>query len=110
MYKLLGNITENPNVGLLLIKCDAEESARYLRVSINGKATLHNDQPLIAEFPGAKRIVVVKTEHIYLNCGRYIPQLQVLSISRHIPKANQEQPMPGWKMKPGIKEALVGSE
>lgn len=110
MYKSLGNIVENPNVGMLFIKFDAEESARYLRVRINGKATVHDDHPEKASFPGAKRIVEVKTEHIYLNCGRYIPEMTMVAPSRHIPKEGEEQPVPAWKMKPGIKEALEGSE
>lgn len=110
MFKSLGNISENPNVGLLFIKFDAEASARYLRVRVNGKATVHDDHPEKGSFPGAKRMVEVKTEHIYLNCGRYIPEMQLVETSRHIPKAGEEQPVPEWKNKPGLKEALEGSD
>ncbi|MBT8154679.1 pyridoxamine 5'-phosphate oxidase family protein [Epibacterium ulvae] len=110
MYKSLGNITDNPNVGLLFLRFDNEEGNRYLRVRINGKATVHEDHPLKSEFVGAKRIVEVETHHIYLNCPRYIPEMTMVEDSAHIPQEGKEQPVPGWKVKPGIKEALEGSE
>ncbi|WP_342074932.1 pyridoxamine 5'-phosphate oxidase family protein [Yoonia sp. SS1-5] len=110
MYKSLGNITDNPNVGLLFLRFDNEEGNRYLRVRINGKATVHDDHPLKSELAGAKRIVEVETSYIYLNCPRYIPEMTLVEESAHIPQEGEEQPVPGWKMKPGIKEALEGSE
>lgn len=110
MYKSLGNIIDNPNIGMLFLRFDNEEGSRYLRVRINGTATVHDDHPLKDEFPGAKRIVEVETKFIYLNCPRYIPEMTLVEQSAHIPEAGKEQPVPGWKMKPGIKEALEGSE
>lgn len=110
MYKSLGNITQNPNVGLLFLRFDNEEGNRFLRVRINGKATVHDEHSLQSTFPGAKRIVEVETHYIYLNCPRYIPEMTLVEASAHIPQEGKEQPVPGWKMKPGIKEALEGSE
>ncbi|MDO6732366.1 pyridoxamine 5'-phosphate oxidase family protein [Marinovum sp. 2_MG-2023] len=110
MYKSLGNIIDNPNIGMLFLRFDNEEGNRYLRVRINGKATVHDDHPLKQDFAGAKRIVEVETQHIYLNCPRYIPEMTLVEQSAHIPQHGKEQPVPSWKMKPGIKEALEGSE
>lgn len=110
MYKSLGNLTDNPNIGMLFLQFDGEEGKRYLRVRINGVASLHDEHSELANYPGAKRIVEVETKHIYLNCPRYIPHMQMIEESAHIPKVGQKQPEPGWKQKPGIKEALVGSE
>lgn len=110
MYKSLGNIVDNPNIGMLFMKFENEDGQRYLRVRINGHATVHDDHPLLGEFPGAKRIVEVETKFIYLNCPRYIPEMQLVDQSAHIPEEGKEQPIPGWKNKPGIKEALIGSK
>lgn len=110
MYKSLGNITENPSIGMLFLRFDNEEGNRYLRVRINGTAEVHDEHPLKAGFPGAKRIVEVQTKFIYLNCPRYIPEMTMVEESAHIPEEGKDQPVPGWKMKPGIKEALEGSE
>jgi hypothetical protein len=63
----------------------------------------------LADYPGAKRIVEVETQHIYLNCPRYVPHMKLVEESPYIPEKGEEQPVPPWKMKPGIKEALEGS-
>jgi predicted pyridoxine 5'-phosphate oxidase superfamily flavin-nucleotide-binding protein len=108
MYKSLGNITENPNVGLLFMKFGAEEGqgALYLRVRVSGKAVVHDDHPMLAGYPGAKRIVEVAVTHVFPNCPRYIPQMDMVAPSRHIPKAGEDQPTPAWKEIPPIAELL----
>lgn len=110
MYKSLGNITESPSIGMLFLRFDNEDGQRYLRVRINGTAVVHDEHPLKSEFTGAKRIIEVTTKFIYLNCPRYVPEMTLVDQSAHIPEAGKEPPTPGWKMKPGIKEALEGSE
>ncbi|MGI9462715.1 MAG: pyridoxamine 5'-phosphate oxidase family protein, partial [Aestuariivirgaceae bacterium] len=69
MYKSRGNILENPNVGLLFMKFGAEEGqgALFLRVRINGRATVHDDHEALETYPGAHRIVEVEVDHIYPN-------------------------------------------
>src|SRR3954466_9101397 len=71
MFKSLGNILVNPNVGLLFI--DLHEKPRRLRV--NGTATANRDDPLLAHTVGAQMIVRVQARAIFPNCPRYIPQL-----------------------------------
>lgn len=110
MYKSLGNIVDNPNIGMLFMRFDSEDGNRYLRVRINGVATLHDDHPAFADYPGAKRIIEVETRHIYLNCPRYVPHMKPVEDSPYVPEKGKEPPVPPWKMKPGIKEALEGSE
>ena len=53
MFKSLGNVLLNANVGLLFI--DLHERPRRLRV--NGTATISRDDPLLAETVGAQLIV-----------------------------------------------------
>ncbi|WP_135504861.1 pyridoxamine 5'-phosphate oxidase family protein [Roseovarius aestuariivivens] len=108
MYKSLGNILENPQVGLLFIRFGAEEGqgALFLRVRINGRATLHDDHPALETYPGASRLIEVAVDHIYPNCPRYVPQMDTVAASRHIPQANRDQPVPAWKEIPEIKELL----
>jgi predicted pyridoxine 5'-phosphate oxidase superfamily flavin-nucleotide-binding protein len=108
MYKSLGNILENPNVGLLFMKFGAEEGqgALFLRVRVNGRATLHDDHPVLGDYPGAQRMVEVKVQHVYPNCPRYVPHMQEVAPSRHVPKAGEDQPVPEWKKIPPIAELL----
>lgn len=108
MYKSLGNILENPSVGLLFLRFGAEEGegALYLRVRVNGQAVVHDAHPLMAEYPGAQRIVEVTVAHVYPNCPRYVPQMEMVERSRHVPQAGQDQPVPAWKEIPPIAEVL----
>lgn len=118
MYKSLGNIIDNPNVGMLFIRFDAQESTQldangseqFFRVRINGTASLHDSHPAMSEYPGAKRIIEVQTKHIYRNCPRYIPRMEMVNESIYIPRAGRKAPEPLWKGRPGLKEALDGSE
>ena len=74
MFKSLGNIVVNPNVGLLFI--DMHEKPRRLRV--NGTATVSRDDPLLGQTVGAQLIVRVQARAIFPNCPRYIPKLTLV--------------------------------
>lgn len=108
MYKSLGNMVKNPNVGLLFMKFGAEEGQGelYLRLRVNGLASLHDKHPELANYHGAKRIVQVDVTHIFPNCPRYVPHMEQVAPSRHIPEAGKEQPTPAWKKVPPIAELL----
>jgi len=74
MFKSLGNVLVNPNVGLLFI--DMHGAGRRLRV--NGEARVAPDDPLLGATVGAQLIVRVKARAIFPNCPRYIPKLSLL--------------------------------
>jgi predicted pyridoxine 5'-phosphate oxidase superfamily flavin-nucleotide-binding protein len=93
MFKSLGNLTVNPNVGLLFI--DLHERPRRLRV--NGAATLSRDDPLLGSTIGAQMIVRVQARAIFPNCPRYIPKLTLAEPSTYVPKPGCEPPEPAWK-------------
>src|SRR3954463_3378000 len=82
MFKSLGNLLVNANVGLLFI--DLHERPRRLRV--NGSATVSRDDPLVAKTIGAQLIVRVKARAIFPNCPRYIPQMQLTENSVYVPQ------------------------
>src|SRR5947199_9610350 len=73
MFKSLGNLLVNPNVGLLFI--DLHEKPRRLRV--NGSATVSRDDPLLGETVGAQMIVRLNARAIFPNCPRYGPNMQL---------------------------------
>ena len=93
MFKSLGNLLVNPNVGLLFI--DLHERPRRLRV--NGSATVRRDDPLLAEAVGAQLIVRVKARAIFPNCPRYIPKMQLAEPSVYVPKPGCDPVEPAWK-------------
>ena len=93
MFKSLGNIRINPNIGLLFIAM--AEKPKRLRV--NGTARITLDDPLLAGCPGGQLLVRVTPEHIFPNCPRYIPDMQVVRPSVYIPQAGCAPIEPAWK-------------
>jgi len=92
MFKSLGNVIVNPQVGILFIDF---ESPKRLRV--NGRASMRQDDPLLAQFVGAQLIVRVQAEAIFPNCPRYIPNMQMTGPSIYTPQPKCEAPEPAWK-------------
>ncbi len=93
MFKTLGNLAVNAQVGLLFI--DLHEKPRRLRV--NGEARVSRDDPLLAETVGAQLIVRVKARAIFPNCPRYIPKLQLAEPSKYVPQPGCDPVEPAWK-------------
>ena len=93
MFKSLGNVLLNANVGLLFI--DLHERPRRLRV--NGTATISRDDPLLAETVGAQLIVRVQARAIFPNCPRYIPKMQLAGPSVYVPQPGRDPVEPAWK-------------
>jgi uncharacterized protein len=93
MFKSLGNVLVNPNVGLLFI--DMHDGGRRLRV--NGEARLCRDDPLLGSTLGAQLMVRVTARAIFPNCPRYIPKLTLVEPSPFIPRSGAEVLEPAWK-------------
>ena len=92
MFKSLGNMRVNPQVGLLFIAMDQPK-----RLRVNGTAEVVDDDPLLAEFPGAQLLVRVRPANIFPNCPRYIPRMRVEEPSIYIPQADAAPVEPAWK-------------
>jgi predicted pyridoxine 5'-phosphate oxidase superfamily flavin-nucleotide-binding protein len=101
MFKSLGNIAVNPQIGLLFIAL--EERPRRLRV--NGRATLSFDDPEMQRFAGAQALIRVQAEHIFPNCPRYIPDLSTGALSPYAP--GDGPPLePGWKASEDFRDVV----
>jgi len=93
MFKSLGNLGVNPNVGLLFIAMG--EAPRRLRV--NGTAQVVGDDPLMAGVPGAQLLVKVTPVDIFPNCPRYVPNMTLAEPSAYLPQADAAPLEPKWK-------------
>jgi uncharacterized protein len=94
MFKSLGNILVNPEVGLLFIAMHGDKPRR---LRVNGQAKLSDRDPFLAETVGAQLIVRVVARAIFPNCPRYIPAMQLLEPSVYAPRPGCEPPEPAWK-------------
>lgn len=93
MFRSLGNIRANPNVGLLFIAM----GERPQRLRVNGTAEIVFDDPLLAGMPGGQMLVKVTPTAIFPNCPRYIPQAEAMAPSIYIPHAGEAPVEPKWK-------------
>jgi uncharacterized protein len=93
MFKSLGNTLVNPAVGLLFIAMHGKPQ----RLRVNGTATVHRDDPMLAQTVGAQLIVRVTARAIFPNCPRYIPTMQLVEPSVYTPRPGSEPPEPAWK-------------
>ncbi len=69
-FMSLGNILQNPHVGCLFI--DFNDGAR---LRVNGRAEIHEEGDVLAQFPGHRRVIVVHIDEVVPNCAQHIPRL-----------------------------------
>ena len=93
MFKSLGNILANADVGLLFIAMHGKPQ----RLRVNGTATVSCQDPLLASTVGAQMIVRVTARVIFPNCPRYIPDMQLVDPSVYAPRPGCDLPEPAWK-------------
>jgi predicted pyridoxine 5'-phosphate oxidase superfamily flavin-nucleotide-binding protein len=92
MYLSMGNVLENPNVGMLFI--DFEQAQR---LRLNGTASIDESDPLMGDYAGAQFVVRVTVREVFPNCPRYIHRYQLVERSHFVPRPGTETPVPDWK-------------
>jgi predicted pyridoxine 5'-phosphate oxidase superfamily flavin-nucleotide-binding protein len=100
-YRSWGNVRANPRVGLLFVDFETPK-----RLRVNGTAVVSDDDPLLAEFPGAVFLVRMTAQRIFPNCPRYIHKMQLVEESVYAPRPQYTPPVPAWKTFDVFKDAL----
>ena len=91
-YQSMGNVLQNPNVGMLFIDFEGQ-----LRLRLQGEASIDDNDPLMTEYHEAQFIVRVKITESYRNCPRYIHKQKFIETSEYVPQIGRETPQPEWK-------------
>jgi predicted pyridoxine 5'-phosphate oxidase superfamily flavin-nucleotide-binding protein len=102
MFKSLGNIVANSNVGLLFVAMHGKPR----RLRVNGQASVSDSDPLLSETVGAQLVVRVTARAIFPNCPRYIPTMPSIEPSIYVPRAGQDPPEPAWKGRDDFKDCI----
>ena len=102
MYRSLGNICRNPNVGLLFVRFDASS----VRLRMSGKAEIIDDKSEFQHLPGAQRLIRVEVDYIYYNCPRSVPKMEFVEPSIYLPREGYTPPEPEWKSRDYIRDVL----
>lgn len=105
MWLSAGNALVNPHVGLLFISFTEPK-----RLRVSGVASVHEDDPLLAECPEAKLIVRVAVSDVFPNCPRYIHRYELVERSRFVPRQGCETPVPDWKRREWARDVLAADD
>jgi len=106
MYRTLGNLSKNPNVGLLFVRLDGKSR----RIRVNGRASILDDAAALGRHFGAQLVVRIECE-IYPNCPRYVPDLAGAQLSPYVPREGHEPPPPPeWKRRDYIRDILPSGD
>lgn len=95
MFRSLGNILENSNIGLLFIQFAPDQK----KLRINGNARLDYSN---ADSPD-EILITIEIRDIFPNCPRYLPNITINGSSPYNPAAGYTPPEPAWKSKPDLK-------
>lgn len=105
MFFSMGNISTNPNVGLLFMSFEAPS-----RLRVQGTASISKDPALLAQFKEADFVVTVKLSEFWQNCPRYIPKYEKVRDSRYVPREHCETPLAGWKQLDLVQDILLEAD
>lgn len=101
-YYGLGNVLVNQSVALLFVDFERPQRLRVL-----GEATLHDTDPLLAEFAGAQLIVRVRVTRIFPNCPRYVHEMRLVKHSVYVPKPAPHTACAGLEAVGGISRSAA---
>ena len=102
MFKSLGNILVNADVGLLFIAMHGKPQ----RLRVNGSASVSQEDSLLARTVGAQLMVRVAARAIFPNCPRYIPTMRLVDPSTYAPRPGCDPPEPAWKEFDSFKDCV----
>ena len=105
MYLSMGNISANPEIGILFIDFE-----KPFRMRLQGKAGITKDAGALAMFKEAEMVVAVKVTELWINCPRYVHRMQKVTPSRYVPRADVDTPLCEWKRIDGLQDVLRPKE
>ena len=105
MFFSMGNISQNPQIGLLFISFETPN-----RLRVQGEASISQDPALLAHYKEAEFVVTLKLSEFWQNCPRYIPKYQKVRESRYVPRAHCETPLAGWKQLDLVQNVISASD
>ncbi len=105
MFLTTGNLLATARVGLLFVDLEGGSRLRF-----NGVATIDDDDPLLAVYPGALMVVRIHAEAVFANCRRYVHRYELAERSVFVPGEAHDPPVPDWKRDPWFEGTLPAGD
>jgi predicted pyridoxine 5'-phosphate oxidase superfamily flavin-nucleotide-binding protein len=101
MYLSMGNLLQNPQVGILFIDFTTPK-----RLRVSGIASVDENDPLLGAYAEAQLLVRVRATDVLPNCPRYVHRMELVERSRFVPHDDRETPIPDWKRREWSRDVL----
>lgn len=101
MYLSMGNISGNPEIGMLFIDFE-----RPFRLRAQGRAELIVSGSELEGFKEAEMAVKVSIHEVWMNCPRYVHRYEKIESSRYAPGVEAETPFCEWKRIDAMQDVL----
>src|SRR5215470_4611047 len=105
MFYSMGNLLGNQHVGMLFINFEKPH-----RLRLQGIATVHDNDPLLPEYPEAQLIVRVTVTEIFRNCPRYVHRYKKIQASEFVPRSTRDTPLAPWKRVDDLQASLPAKD
>ena len=105
MYLSMGNISGNPEIGMLFIDFE-----KPFRLRAQGRAELIVSGSELEGFKDAEMAVKVTIHETWMNCPRYVHRYEKIESSRYAPNAKEETPFCEWKRIDALQDVLRSAE
>jgi predicted pyridoxine 5'-phosphate oxidase superfamily flavin-nucleotide-binding protein len=105
MYLSMGNISANPEIGILFIDFE-----KPFRLRLQGRADVIVSGSDVEMFKDAEMAVKVTVHETWMNCPRYIHRFQKLEPSRYAPGVEAETPFCEWKRIDALQDVVRPNE
>lgn len=105
MYLSMGNISGNPEIGMLFIDFE-----RPFRLRAQGRAELIVSGTELQSFKEAEIVVKVHIHETWMNCPRYVHRMERRERSRYAPGVEAATPFCEWKRIDALQDVLRPEE
>jgi len=105
MYLSMGNISANPEIGMLFIDFE-----KPFRLRAQGRAELIVGGQEVDSFKEAEMAVKVSIHEVWMNCPRYIHRYKKIETSRYAPGVEEETPFCEWKRIDAMQDVVKPAE
>ena len=105
MFMSVGNIQAKSKVGLLFIDFQTPQ-----RIRVRGEARCIKEGPILKSYPGANLVIELIVSNVWVNCPRYIRQMNLAEQSPYVPEKDGTIPLALWKRVDLVQDVITDED
>ena len=105
MFMSVGNIQAKSKVGLLFIDFQTPQ-----RIRVRGEARCIKEGSILKSYPGANLVIELIVSNVWVNCPRYIHQMNLTEQSPYVPEKDGTIPLALWKRVDLVQDVITDED